>query len=155
MDNTESRAMDAILEKGIEFKIPARGLIKYIRPEHTFKLRQAYLGTLLELTRYYLKTGLDEKALADNPLLEARQVAHRSIKPMARIAAIGMLNGKWKIRLFSRIFANYLMWRLTPKTLYELSMTIVMLNNTGDFLNSIRLTAGMQISQRSPADNGD
>lgn len=156
MDNTETRAIETLLDKGVTFKLPTRGLLRFFKPNHEFHLRQAYLGTLLLLSKYYLKTGLDEAKLAENPLTEARQVVARSAGHMARIAAIGILNSKWKIRLFGRFFAKWLLWRLTPKTLYELSMTVVMLNNTGDFLNTIRLTAGLTLTQptRSPQDNG-
>lgn len=160
MDNTgtENRAINTLLDKGVTFTIPTRGLMRYIKPNHVFKLRQAYLGTLLMLSEYYLKTGLDEARLSENPMVESRQVVNRSVRPMARIAAIGILNSKWKIRLFGSLLAGFLLWRLTPRTLYELGMTIVMLNNTGDFLNTIRLMEGMQITQpkqkRSPADNG-
>lgn len=157
MDKTEARAIDTLLDKGVTFQIPTRGLLRYIKPNHTFKLQQAYLGTLFLLSRYYLQTGLSEERLAESPLTESREIVGRSAKNMAKIAAIGILNSKWRIRLFGGLFANFLLWRITPKTLYELSMTIVMLNNTGDFLNSIRLLSGMQMTkpkERSPADNG-
>lgn len=155
--NTETRVINTLLEKGVNFTIPTRGLLRYIKPNHVFKLRQSYLGTLLMLSEYYLKTGLDEAKLAENPLVEARRIVNRSAKPMAHIAAIGILNSKWRTRLYGGLLANFLLWRLTPKTLYELAMTIVMLNNTGDFLNTIRLTEGMQMTApkaAKPIDNG-
>lgn len=147
MESTESKAVDTLLSKGVTFEIDSRGLRKYIRKKHTYKLHQAYLGTLLILSKYYLKVGFDENKLTENPMVTAREIMAVDTKVMARIAAIGILNSKWKIRLFSRHLANFLLWRLTPKRLSELCLTIVMLNNTGDFINSIRLMSALRMTQ--------
>lgn len=155
----ESRAVEALLSEGVKFEIKTKGLVRIFKKTHTFHLRQSYLGTLLMLSKYYLKVGFDEKKLTDDPLGESRHEITKSAKTLAMIAAIGMLNNKWKIRFFARPLAKWLLWRLTPQKLYELSMTIVVLNNTGDFMNSIRLMSALRITapkeeNLSPVDQG-
>jgi len=140
----ESRAVETLLSDGVKFEIKTKGLARIFKRHHTFILQQAYLGTLLLLSKYYLKVGFDEKKLTDDPLGQSRLEITKSAKTLAMIAAIGMLNSKWKIRLFARPLAKWLLWRLTPQSLYELSMTIVVLNNTGDFMNSIRLMSALR-----------
>lgn len=149
MESTEQKAVDTLLSNGMDFELDNWGLFKYIRKKRKYKLHQAYLGTLLILSKYYLKVGFDESKLADpaQTMVTAREVMAGSTKVMAKIAAIGILNSKWKIRLFSRYLANRLMWRLTPQTLSKLCLTIVMLNNTGDFINSIRLMSALRMTQ--------
>lgn len=159
MESTEQKAVNTLLSQGVKFEIDARGLVRIFKKKHSFMLRQAYLGTLLMLSKYYLKVGFDEKKLVDDPLGVSRLEITRTAKTLAMIAAIGILNNKTKIRLFARPFAKWLLWRLTPNKLYELSMTIVVLNNTGDFINSIRLMSALRVTapkeeNLSPADQG-
>ena len=156
---TEKRAVEILLNEGVKFEIDARGLVRIFKKKHKFHLRQAYLGTLLLLSKYYLKVGFDEQKITDDPLGASRLEITKSAKTLAMISAIGMLNSKWKVRLFARPLAKWLLWRLTPQKLYELSMTIVVLNNTGDFMNSIRLMSALRITapketNLSPADQG-
>lgn len=159
MESTEQKAVNTLLSQGVKFEIDARGLVRIFKKKHSFMLRQAYLGTLLMLSKYYLKVGFDEKKLVDDPLGVSRLEITRTAKTLAMIAAIGILNNKTKIKLFARPFAKWLLWRLTPNKLYELSMTIVVLNNTGDFINSIRLMSALRVTapkeeNLSPADQG-
>jgi len=159
MESTEQKAVNVLLSHGVKFEIDARGLVRIFKKKHKFMLRQAYLGTLLILSKYYLKVGFDEKKLVDDPLGVSRLEITKSAKTLAMIAAIGILNNKTKIRLFARPFAKWLLWRLTPNKLYELSMTIVVLNNTGDFINSIRLMSALRVTapkeeNLSPVDQG-
>jgi len=159
MESTEQKAVNTLLSQGVKFEIDAKGLVRIFKKKHSFMLRQAYLGTLLMLSKYYLKVGFDEKKLVDDPLGVSRLEITKSAKTLAMIAAIGILNNKTKIRLFARPFAKWLLWRLTPNKLYELSMTIVVLNNTGDFINSIRLMSALRVTapkeeNLSPADQG-
>jgi len=159
MESTEQKAVNTLLSQGVKFEIDARGLVRIFKKKHSFMLRQAYLGTLLMLSKYYLKVGFDEKKLVDDPLGVSRMEITRTAKTLAMIAAIGILNNKTKIKLFARPFARWLLWRLTPNKLYELSMTIVVLNNTGDFINSIRLMSALRVTapkeeNLSPADQG-
>ncbi|MFA6973994.1 MAG: hypothetical protein WC238_04645 [Parcubacteria group bacterium] len=160
MESTEQKAVNTLLSQGVKFEIDAKGLGRLFKKKHSFHLRQAYLGTLLILSKYYLKVGFDEKKLVDDPLGVSRLEITKSAKILAMIAAIGILNNKTKIRLFAKPFAKWLLWRLTPNKLYELSMTIVVLNNTGDFINSIRLMSALRVTapkveNLSPVDQGD
>lgn len=156
---TEQKAVNTILTEGIQFEVKSKGLIRIFKKKHTFLLKQAYLGTLLILSKYYLKVGFDETKLTDDPLGASRLEINKSAQVLSMIAAIGILNSKWKIRLFAKPLAKWLLWRLTPSKLYELSMTIVVLNNTGDFINSIRLMSALRVTapkeeNLSPVDQG-
>jgi hypothetical protein len=143
-DNTiEKRAIDTMIDQGVYFELPRRGISRMIyRKPRKVLINQPYLGTLDYLTREYLAIDFDEAKLQENPLYESRVIASKSCKQMARIVAIAVLNSRWKIKLFTRPLANYLMWRLTPKTLLNLCILITTMNNVQDFTNSIRLISG-------------
>lgn len=144
---TEQKAVDTLLHRGVRVSIPKRSLLRYIgKTDRTFTIRQSYLGTLFEISRVALRLDYDEKLIADNAFAESKQLAKRHVKSMALICAIAILNSKWKIYLLSWPLSRYLLWRLTPQRLAQLSLTVMQLNNISDFINSIRLMSGARMT---------
>lgn len=136
----ERRTYAALINNGIEFGVEGRTLFgkKKVRK---FRIRQLYLGTMDLVSSVFAKMEIDEEALEKDPLIEGRRLEHLYAKEMARIVALAYLNDKWKIRLFSRFYTNYFLWKVTPTKLYQLSMIVNTLSNTPDFVNSIRLVS--------------
>lgn len=135
----ERRAINALLDKGTIFQIPRKKLLGLIKlPPHQYRIRQPYLGTLDHLADEFLSMNFDEEKLKADPFNEGRRLEYKNSRAMARVVAIAVLNGKWKIRLFTKILASYFRWKITPSRLWQLTMVINTISNIGDFTNSIR-----------------
>ena len=159
MQDTEKGAVDAILDKGIEISIPKRSVLKYFTKakDRKFTIRQPYLGTLHSIARVSLEIEFSEDLIRGNAIAQSHEHARKDVKKLAKVIAIAICNSRWRIRLFSGILADYLVWRLTPERLLQLSVTVFTLSNTADFINSIRLISGARISQPknlSPEERG-
>lgn len=141
---TEKQVIDALLDQGMYFDIDRKFTRVFTKKPRRWVIKQPFLGTLDYLTREYLVMDFDENKLQENPLRESKIIASKYTMNMARIVAIALLNGKWKIKLFTGILSRYLFWRLTPSKIVNLAIIINTLNNTTDFTNSIRLMSGMR-----------
>ncbi len=134
----ERKTYAALINKGLDFTVDRSGLFRKRKPR-TFHIKQLYLGTMDLVSEAFSRLEIDEVALAEDPLAEGRRLEHLHAREMARIVALAVLNGKWKIRLFGRLATSYFLWRVNPTKLYQLAMIINTLSNTPDFVNSIRL----------------
>lgn len=145
--NTEQKAVDTMLQRGIKVSIPKRSILRYVgKKDRTFTIRQSYLGTLYEISRVALRLDYDEKRIAKNAFGESKALAKKHARDMALICAIAILNSKWRIRLLSWPLSLYLFWRITPELLAKLSLMVMQLNNISDFINSIRLMSAARLS---------
>lgn len=103
-------------------------------------IRPPYLGTVLEASRIALESKLDEKL----PCLAATPAAlAETAEPLARVAAIALLRGKWRIRLFTGLVTRYLLWGVTPKGLFDLYTAIRSQWGVEDFIS----TTGWVVAQ--------
>ena len=68
----------------------------------------------------------------------------KSIKPVSRIVAVGMLRGKWAGTLFTRPLAWYLRWHMNTRQMAEIAALLVTLSGIQDFLNTITFLRGMK-----------
>jgi hypothetical protein len=132
-----------LIEKGVKFKVPKKSILKYFSKskEREFTIKQPYGGALDMMCYEFLQTQIDEEALKENPLQEAKFLVTKSTKRFANIIAIAVLDSKWKIKLFKGVLAHYFLWRMTPQKMMELSSILIQVCNFGDFINSIRLTS--------------
>lgn len=136
----EQNELDLLIGRGVDFKVPSRSVLRYLgTKERVFKIRQPFLGTLDRLSAQFIKLDLDEKALQEDPIAESKRLQARNAKRCARIAAIAILNNRLGILFLSRLLGWYLLWRMTPRKLYELAYVINLMSNMADFTNSIRL----------------
>lgn len=146
------------LEKGVQIKIPARGIARMFKKEHKLTIYQSYLGTLYKLSELYTKVDIDEEAITKETWLSEGKRIYKNSLLQCRIIAVAYLNSKWKISLFSGIVARWLLWRLTPdKILSIASMVIMTMNNMRDFISTTRLMSIAPMVERQnpgPAENG-
>lgn len=132
----ERKALNTLLEKGIYFEIPGR--LFFRRKKWRFTIRQLFLGTIDHLSDLYLQIDIDEEKIKEDPQKEARRLAGKHAKLMARVVAIALLNSYFGIKFFSGILSYYLLWKINPQRLFELTIAVKTLSNTGDFIASIR-----------------
>lgn len=153
----ENKALDNLLQRGVEIPIPKRSIFRYIgKKERKFILRQSYLGTLFEISKLALKVEYDETQLQADGFRESKILTVEYSKTMALIIAIALLNSKWKIKCFAKLFSYYLFWRLTPSKLAQVAIMVMQMNNYSDFINTIRLTSVLKVAtpNLSPTGNG-
>lgn len=132
----ERKALNTLLERGIFFEVPGR--LFFRRKIWKFTIRQLYLGTIDYLSDLYLQIDIDEERIKEDPQKEARRLSGQYAKLMARVVAIALLNSYLGIKLFSRILSSYLLWKINPQRLFELTIAIKTLSNPADFIASIR-----------------
>lgn len=141
----EQQEISILLNKGVKFSTPKRSFLKHLskKKERDFYIFQPYLGTLDHLSELSLQMKIDEKVYESDDMFERLQgykiLASKTARLAAKMAAISVLNSRWKIKLFSGILAGYFLWHIQPTHLLQLAMLINKMSNFGDFTNSIRL----------------
>lgn len=137
----EVNEANVLIEKGMKFTVKKQSILKYLSKskERTFVIEQPFLGTLDIISALFLSINFDERQLEDNFLSSSKQIVAKSVKTCSMVVAVSVLNSKWKIKLFSKLLAQYFLWRMRPSDLMKMSIVIHKINNYGDFINSIRL----------------
>lgn len=155
---TEQHAAETILESGVRVKLPAPLFLRLFgKTEIAMVIRQPYLGTLMHLSGLSLKAEFDLDGIDEGKLDEAHRLMARHGKTIARIAAVVILNGRLKIKLFAGLLASYLLWKLKPRRLLEIVILIITFSGLQDFTTSIRLMRSMKMTtpkNLSPQDQG-
>ncbi|MBS4056503.1 MAG: hypothetical protein KGZ82_04210 [Bacteroidales bacterium] len=131
----EKRAIETLLSHGMTFRV---GRIKFL-------VKQPYLGTLLHLSKIYAEIAIDEEKLKDSAYAGSFVLVQENAVRVSRMIAIAVLNGKWKIRLFTGILSNYFLWRINPEKLFGVMGIVIALSNTASFTNSIRLIQALRL----------
>jgi len=145
----EKAELDTLIEQGMTFEVPKRSLLRFIgKSKRTFLISQPYLGTLDRLSAEFIQMSFSEDKLKADPIGESKRLMHQNARRCAKVVAIAILNSSWKIRLLSGLLARYLLWRITPQQLFNLTMIINRISNMADFTNSIRF---LSISNRTTA----
>lgn len=159
MENTEEKAVNVLLNEGIDITIKKRSLLRFLgKKERAFKITPSYLGTVYAISKIAIEMNFEETLIQKDPFFESKVLAEKHVKALSLVIAIAILNSKWKIWMFKKLLSIYLLWRLTPSELSKLVIYVSELNNYADFMNSIRSVRGWRITQPkselSPEDNG-
>jgi hypothetical protein len=153
--NIEQTAAETLLNKGIKVPVTAPLLLRVFgKDQLRLTITQPFLGTLYRISAVYLSTGLTG---ADIDALNEANAHHLFTdhgRQLARIAALGWLNGYWRGRLLSGMVARWLYWHLTPLQLLTLANVLVLLSSTQAFTNTIRLAASMRMTNQSQTIQG-
>ena len=153
----ERREANILIEKGVKFKTKKVSFLKYFskEKERTFVIQQPFLGTLDILSELFLSIEFDEKQIEENPLSSSKELVSKSAKKCALVVAVAVLNSKWLIRVFSKVLANYFLWRVKPSDLINIAFIINQVNNYGDFTNSIRLMSVIRMTTPNRIEKAD
>lgn len=144
----ELRAADTLLERGV--RVPVRApLPLQIFGKKTVSLiyRQPSLGVLVCISREYLKMGVDVEALEGGSLEEAHRLLRQNGLGVARIAAIGWLGRRRRIRLFAGPAARWMLWAMSPQQLRDVLLMLVTLSGIQDFTTTIKFLHRMNMMQ--------
>lgn len=136
----EKNELDLLIDRGVEFTTPRMitGLFSK-KKERVHLIQQPYLGTLDRLSAEFIQMDFSETRLKEDPMNESKRLTLANARRCARIVAIAVLNNEFKIRFLTSFLTWYLLWRVTPSKLLQLTLLINSMSNVGDFTASIRL----------------
>ncbi|MGB4774086.1 MAG: hypothetical protein WBP45_02845 [Daejeonella sp.] len=144
---TETLAADTLLERGVKVSIPAPLFLRFFGKKNVSAvIRQPKLGTLMRISRLYLKTGITADQLAGIDHENAHQLVAKNGRMMAKIMATALLNGYWRGLLLTGLLAAWLIWKISPQKLCALVYLMVIFSGTQDFFNTIKLVADMKMT---------
>jgi hypothetical protein len=134
-ENLEQSAGQALLNEGVKFGIKVWG------KERLFIIKPLKLGTIIAISK-------ESSALCtvngDIELVPALVQSSDNLKALAKVVALACLNTRFKNK-FSGLLANWLMYKLTTKELYQLSIIVVKQIDVEDFFFTIRLIGGVNL----------
>jgi hypothetical protein len=113
------------------------------------------MGVLICISREYLKMGVDVEALEGGSVEEAHRLLAQSGQRVARIAAIGWLRTRTRIRLFAGLTARWMLWRLSPQQLRDILLLLVTLSGVQDFTHTIRFLRAMNMMSPKTESQGE
>lgn len=147
MQNTETRAADSILEKGVKVQVKAPFILRICRKKTIpLIIYQPTMGNKLRINRLYLKMGITPETLdgCTQEVADALMVKHS--QTLLRIIAIALCNGFIMPWLLNRPLAFWLKWKLDPKDVCVMAQVLVAFSGTEHFTNTIRLIQGLMIT---------
>jgi hypothetical protein len=120
------QAAEQLLQRGVRFKLPAPFLLRWLNPKLTIKAHKP--GAIVMFSKVVLTHDLEQAILLNN-----NEQLIKSIEAVTECLAISGLNGYFKIKLFKKLLAKYLLWQVSKETLVEMFLLVYELNNTKDF----------------------
>lgn len=133
----EQQEAASLVDKGVSFKIGKRAYV----------MKELCGGTLDLISEVSLHIQLDDDKLKENPIGESKEIGKKATKKLALILAYAILNNKWKIRFFAPFLARKILWKFTPSQLLKAAVVLTEMCNYADFINSIRLIAGVRTTK--------
>lgn len=148
-DDSEQRqkAIEALLENGTVFEADRKGFLRHFSPKMRLRLAPPTLGVLYTMSGHFVSMEVDEDRVEAEPIPYSFILAEKNCSKLARALAAAVLAGRWRIRLFGRVVASYLMWQLTPRQLLRMTVLVLSMCGTADFINSIRLIKGTRLTE--------
>ncbi|ADY51514.1 hypothetical protein Pedsa_0942 [Pseudopedobacter saltans DSM 12145] len=144
---TELHAVETLLQRGVKVKARAPLLFRLFgKKTIVFKLGQPKAGTLHRVASYYLRTGIDQTKLHEITSEEALTVISVHGKNIYKAVATAILNGYWSGMLFTKPFAWWLSWHLTPKAILTLMDILITYGGIQDFMTTTRLVRSMKLT---------
>lgn len=143
---TEEKAARVLLEHGMKVPLMAPLLFRLFgKKEISVLMPPPLLGTLYRISEVIESSGMGT-VLNGGQAISIHELHSRFIKPLATIAAIGFLNGKWSGRIFSGPLAAWLYWHMRPLHLFACARVMSLLRMDENFTNTTRLIAGMKMT---------
>lgn len=142
------QAADAILERGVRFRLPAPFYKRLLRKDYV-TIRHLKAGTIIEFSRVVIESKMENAiALGDYEFLL------KCVEPCARCIAIAVLNDKRKIAREAGKLTKRLLWRVEPASIVELFLKISVMNRVSDFTDITKYLLTMTSMMMSPKNLG-
>lgn len=135
----EKLAAERLLERGVSMQMRAPFFLRWFgKKTVALTVTSPKMGTMLEVSRLYLSTGITSKQLKGVSHEEALGLLHSGGKLITRAVAVAWLNGKWKIKLFARPLSHYMLWHCKPIEILTIIDMILLFGGTQSFMNTTR-----------------
>lgn len=139
----ERAEIDVLIEKGFEVKTKVTSWMRLFKKERVWKVSRLPLGLMDVQTDLFFQLQISENKLYSESAEVRNDEIMNSVKNNARlcaeIVAVSILGNKTLIKLFRKKFANYLLWKLNSKELFEFTKDIFRMNDFQNFTTSIIL----------------
>ncbi|OPB98924.1 hypothetical protein BAS10_04450 [Elizabethkingia meningoseptica] len=136
-----------LIQQGAYFETPRSSLFGFKRKAKKWHVKPLVYGTIIEANVYAVKIKMN---LNEDRLSSILTEMDNNIEPQLNFIATCVLHDKWKIKLFRRCLAKYLMWKLNPETVHKICIGILQMYDLKNFTDSIRLI-GTITSPQEPA----
>lgn len=154
MSKEELYASEMLLDLGVSVQLrPLRFLGRFCKPRRVV-LRRPYLGTLIAQARLYKQMNVTRDEMTDYTREQWLELMAVNGVTVSRLVACCITRGWLTHRLFNKVVAWWLRWRVHPDTLAELMLMSVSQINTVPFQTIIRSAEATNVmrprlSQRS------
>jgi len=130
--NAEIAVSDAITEKPVVFTIGNK----------KFSIHPPTLGKMQILSKYYLMLEIDEKALTNEPHLEAMRVCEAKTDIVCQLMAVATFQKKDDLLDDEKIQerADFFKWNTEPADFSTVLLALLTQVHYENFISSIRLT---------------
>src|SRR3546814_18857152 len=106
-----------LFRSGVKFNLPAPFLLRLFgKKELFFTVRYLTLGTILRISRLYLKTGITSDQLDNIDQENLHKLVDSNAAIFSRVAAVAILNSYLWGKLLARPLSWYLMNKLTLRS---------------------------------------
>lgn len=128
----EMNVADTITEKPIGFSVGDR----------KFSVHPPTLGKMQILSKYYLMLEIDEKALDEQPHLEAMRVCEAKTDIVCGLMAVAVLKTKEELLDDEKIneLTDFFKWNTGPADFSNVLLAVLTQVDYANFITSIRLT---------------
>ncbi|WP_286755510.1 hypothetical protein [Roseivirga sp. UBA838] len=147
----ERLAAERLLERGVSMQMRAPFFLRWFgKKTVALTVTSPMQGTMLEVSRLYLSTGITSQQLKGVSHEQALALMHSSGKVITRAVATAWLNSKWKIKMFARPLAHYMLWHCRPVEILTIMNMILLFGGTQSFMNTTRSARLIQIMTTKP-----
>lgn len=143
----EKQAADLILKKGVRLKLRAPFFFRWLGKKTIgITVTSPYEGTLHEVARHYLSTGLLMEDLEGITHEKGLAIMALHGPAMDKAVAAAWLNGFWAIKLFTRPLAWYMRWNAKPAEILTIVMLLILYGGLSDFMDTTRSIRMMKMT---------
>lgn len=146
MNTVEINAAELLLDKGVRVELRAPFFMRWICKNIGVTVRRPVLGTMMRISRLYLKLGIDISKVDAGDMHEAHRLLTEHGDTICRIVATGMIRGRLSGWMFARPLGWYLRWHSDALKLAKLSVLLIELSGVQHFTNTIRFLAAMRMT---------
>ena len=145
----ETKVSKAILHEPVKFSIHTRGFLRLCGiKKMPVSIYPLYYGTMVKISgKLALLRSTTTEDFEKQPVMAGYTLIGQNAKTVSLMIAYAMLNGRFKILLFSRLVANMLYWRLNAKESEAIMSIILEQTNITDFLTTIISLRGLNVTK--------
>lgn len=143
----ELRASELLLDLGIS--IPVRSLRFMTKKRRCgLTMRTPALGGLIRISRRYLRLGVTVDEMRSYTFEQSMEFVAERGKEVSELVACAIVSGHITGRLFNKVVAWWLRWRVHPAYLNEAMLQLLLLLDIKSFSTTIKSAQMMNVMTR-------